>query len=224
MMRLRLAPRTVLLCLLLTGACRRGADAQAAAMEPCPWWGCAGNNVCLAETNTCVKPCARDDDCPVDFLCKGYFSDITTYSGRGGRFCRKADLPPGSRCTAFGPACAGNMSCVDGICRPPCTLDEDCPDGWKCHITVLGSEEISPAFAYRVCARASLPEHAACTSTGEPTCARGMVCMFEHCQRTCTQDSDCPDGQTCSGRGFDGWQGRLRMMQSRKPDFLFCMP
>lgn len=222
MMRLPLPSWLALLMLLSAEACRRDAGAQAAAMEPCPWWGCSGDNVCIQETNTCVKPCVRDDECPDGFACKGHFSDITTFSGQGGGFCRKASIPPGDPCTAFGPACSGEAVCVDGICRPRCDQDDDCPPGWKCHLTVLGAQGLSEAFSYRVCVKTGLPEGAACTVSGDPACDQGLVCMFEVCRRMCTVNSDCPQGQTCSGHGYNGWRGRIRMSRSRTPDFLFC--
>lgn len=144
------------------------------------------------------------------------------FSGRGGRFCRKASILPGETCTSFGHACEGNAVCVDGVCRPLCTQDDHCPPHWKCHLTVLGADGLSERFSYRVCVQAYLPEGAPCTFSGEPTCDRGLVCMLNTCHRTCTIHADCPQGQTCSGQGFHGWRGRLRINQSNSPDFLFC--
>ena len=214
--------RCIIILLCIPTACRQDANKQAAAEQPCPWWGCSGNNICLAETGTCVKPCLQDTDCAEGFLCKGFFRDITTFSGRGEQFCRTASIPPGELCTSFGPACEGNAVCVDGVCRPRCTQDDHCPPDWKCHLTVLGADGLSERFSYRVCVRAHLPEGAPCTFSGEPTCDRGLVCMLNICHRTCTIHADCPQGQTCSGQGFHGWRGHLRIHQSNSPDFLFC--
>lgn len=204
-------------------ACFRDEVEQAAEQAACPWWGCAGDNICLTNTRTCVRPCEGDADCPGGFLCKGFFRDVTTFSGRGRRFCRKAEAGEGMACDQFNRACAGELICVDGLCRRRCEADGACGPANRCLLTVLSSDSLAPGAVYRVCVRATTPVGEPCRPNAEPYCAKGAVCLDELCRRECANDNDCPKGFTCAGRGYSGWRGRLRSSTpGGAPDFRYC--
>jgi len=214
-------PFPLFLALLLAG-CPRDADTQAAEQAACPWWGCAGDNICLTNTRTCVKPCASDEECPADFLCKGYFRDVTAFSGRGQMFCRKAVVREGSSCDQFERACMKDLICVDGACRRRCEQDADCSPKQRCLLSVLSPDSLAPGSVYKVCARATLPLGGPCEANIEPHCERGAVCLFQTCHRECATDADCPKGTTCAGKGYSGWRGKLRSSSGGAPDFRYC--
>ncbi|PKN21365.1 MAG: hypothetical protein CVU65_17015 [Deltaproteobacteria bacterium HGW-Deltaproteobacteria-22] len=217
--------RSFLLAILLLTSlpgCPRDDTAQAAAEASCPWWGCAGDNICLTNTRTCVKPCIADEECPAQFLCKGYFRDVTVFSGRGRRFCRKATAAEGTACDQFGKACMKDLICVDGICRRRCEDDDGCDSRSRCLLSVLSPDSLSPGTVYKVCVRATLPVDAPCKPNVEPHCERGAVCLFETCHKECEIDTDCPKGHTCSGKGYSGWRGKLRSNAGGLPDFRYC--
>jgi len=219
----RLFPWLLGFALAATPACFRDELEQAAEQAACPWWGCSGDNICLTNTRTCVRPCEQDTDCPADFLCKGYFRDVTTFSGRGRRFCRKAVAAEGTACDQFERACAAELTCVDAVCRRRCEADDDCAKNMRCLLTVLSPDSLAPGAVYQVCVRADLQVGDPCRPNVEPHCGRGGVCLSDTCHRECATDADCPKGFSCSGKGYSGWRGRLRSSTpGGAPDFRYC--
>ena len=210
------------LLLLLVSGCAGSSDSQAAGQVSCPWWGCAGDNICLTNTRTCVKPCADDAECPAGFLCKGYFRDVTAFSGRGRMFCRKAAAVEGTTCDQFERACLRDLICVDGTCRRRCENDDGCLPEQRCQLSVLSPDSLSPGAVYKVCVKATLPVDAPCEANVEPHCERGAVCLFEICHQECATDADCPKKTSCSGKGYSGWRGKLRSNAGGAPDFRYC--
>ncbi len=209
--------------LFCVAACLRDPVEQAAKQRACPFWGCAGDNICLTNTQTCVKPCEKDMDCPEDFACKGFFRDITTISGRGKRFCRKAVHAAGESCDPFENACRRELVCVDDTCRQPCETDGECPPEERCLLRVLSAENLSHDASFLVCVPGVLPVGAPCPVSQEPACVRGATCLQEICRKECKSDADCPEGSSCLGRGFSGWRGRLRANSGGEPDFSYCL-
>ncbi|MBN2724735.1 MAG: hypothetical protein JXR95_11750 [Deltaproteobacteria bacterium] len=210
------------LFLLIVSVSCSNPDTEAVKKKKCPFWGCSGNNICLKNMNICVRQCKTDSDCPGDLLCKKYFRDDFSFSGRKEKFCFTADAVEGDSCGRFDSACGKGLSCVDGKCRKICQENNECSDGYGCLMEVLSSDSLDPDTTYKVCAKASLLESDKCHPSKEPMCKVDHICLENTCRRICVSDEDCPDSKKCSGRGTSGWKGRLRYFKGQKADFRYC--
>lgn len=197
-------------------------DAEVLSQRKCPFWGCSGKNICLKNLDVCVRPCEKDVDCPGDFLCKKYFKDNFTFSGRKGKFCFKATGKLNDFCTRYDQACGRDLACVDGICRRICITDDQCPEDHLCKMEVLSTDSLHPNSNYHVCALATKKTGDKCTNSKEPLCSRDNVCIDSMCRKLCSLDSHCPPETRCTGRGTSGWRGRLRYLSGDEPDFRYC--
>lgn len=201
----------------------RNPHEEAKNMENCPFWGrCSGDNVCLRKSNICVKPCQTHDECPEQFLCKGYFKNNFNFSGRGEKFCKKSILEEGEGC-GLNFSCKLNLTCVDNICRKMCIQDTDCVEDFKCSLEVFSVDSFAAGSTYKVCAKANIPNEGKCDGDKEPYCKRGSICMDNICKKLCEKHKDCLAHERCNGRGFSGWKGRIKIYNGDKPDLKYCV-
>ncbi len=110
----------------------------------------------------------------------------------------EASANPGTACERTSD-CRGPLVCRFGRCRPECAINADCPVGSAC---LLGAD------GQGAC---GLATDLGCTTSGTGrTCAIGLVCVNDTCERPCTDASQCPTDGVCLPIGdgtrfcFDG--------------------
>lgn len=172
---------------------------------------CASNEVCLdgaceAQTTTCVfnNECDGDGKC-VDGTCAascsgevGCGQDERCIEG----LCEAVECRRSSDCDA------GDL-CVDAICEQACSVDGDCGDGFLCQNARYCIPD--PGVTCRVnseCGRDEVCVQGDCQTpcSCNQQCATGESCNLDtgSCQvptqsiSSCTDDCDCPSGQSCS--------------------------
>lgn len=158
---------------------------------------CASGQLCSLfpdGTKRCVQPCAADNFCPEDFICR-----LVNVK----RYCfPKDDICPCPK----GGSCAIGESCKDGYCRPtncgfgcPCSNKVVCPANYRC---IQGNDS---KFCVQRCG-----DSAAYTigAPGAPcgaqdSCENGAQCVTAElvgqvCLRPCETSSDCREhGGNC---------------------------
>lgn len=98
--------------------------------------------------------------------------------------CQSAPTP-GASCTHTSE-CASGLVCRYGRCRAECTANADCPLGAACLLGADGS------------GACGLDADLGCTTSGVGrTCATGLVCVADRCERPCTSAADCPSDGVC---------------------------
>ena len=207
---------------LFSISCRKNQDKQAADLDSCPSLGCTGSNICLKPANICVHPCKEDRDCPKSMLCRGYFKNLFRFTGKGGKFCKKAISFEGELCDKLSSGCKKEFECVDNRCRKKCLDDRECKPDERCRLEVLPMDSFSPSDTYKVCAKATLSRGEACMGGSEPFCKRGLVCIESTCKVKCFDDDECPGNEKCRYNGYFGWRGKMRMLNGDDPDFKYC--
>lgn len=181
-----------------TGDCPSGDTCDGGYCTP-PGTPCRNDKQCSSgdtcQGGTCQPPeppCTGDSDCPAGSTCDPVVD-----------LC----IPPHPPipCTVT-TDCPGGDQCTGGVCQPdqPCTGDGDCPGGDVCQDPGSGS---GPVVDLCLPGQPPVP----CTvSTDCPADTCGLddvgcypVCYGGYCQPgsggSCTQDSDCPGGDACTG-------------------------
>lgn len=147
---------------------------------------CEAGEVCLGTPPQCVAPpqhCQSDAECPVGQGC--ILSRQTCFSTcDGDAGCRQPNY------------------CLDGLCRPPCRDDRDCPGDFACvdqQCRQLPDCADAPDCAgkrpYRdpqTCACVACLADDACDVTRQEVCTSGGDCVF--CARPATSADDCTPG------------------------------
>jgi hypothetical protein len=139
-------------CNPATGLCESG---------PTP---CAMGLICCEDTDSCVKECCADADCPNDM-----------------QFCTGQNLCVNGSCKSSGGPCAMNEVCCEAgqTCEPECCDDFDCPDdGLFC----TGSEVCTGG----VCGSTGDP----CGGLTPVCCEAADACEEECCFDTDCEDFD----------------------------------
>ncbi|MEE2787121.1 MAG: hypothetical protein VX589_07250 [Myxococcota bacterium] len=129
--------------------------------------------------------------------------DVVECLCSGNQVCDEA-----GQCTEAGSCtgkadCLGARLCIDERCVEPCTADADCDDDETCDVE-QGLCVAPPA----ACDDDSCPGNQRCDSMSgrcveSETCAdledclAGRVCIDGACRTACTENADCPGGQTC---------------------------
>ncbi len=135
---------------------------------------CDASHNCLeglyCQDGKCRQLCKIDDECP-----------SSAYYCRASVCVKYSDVPVGAKegesCSSQIP-CSGNLLCIDGICKKPCTQKSDCRADEICE-----SGRCKPEI---------LPERGeACNAAGK--CAAGLTCIEQVCQKTCVLDEECGD-------------------------------
>ena len=132
-------------------------------------YGCISGLFC--NEGKCRQICTNNSDCP----------DRTYICSDGSCVKRASAINPkeGEYCDSQ-YICAGNLICVDSICKKPCKNKSDCRADEVCE-----NSRCRPEI---------LPERGEpCSNAGK--CAAGLTCLEKVCQKTCNLDVECGDEQ-----------------------------
>jgi hypothetical protein len=124
------------------------------------------------------------------------------------------NLAEGADCSS-GLTCKAGLGCFDGLCRPYCGTDADCPavaGVQSCSATYWDDLQTQPILGVKVCARICDPLHPQSPRTPFLSCPTGFSCSAastgaSFCFKAtplpagsaCTSSADCPAGNSCTG-------------------------
>jgi hypothetical protein len=124
------------------------------------------------------------------------------------------NLADGADCSS-GSTCQAGSGCFDGVCRPYCGTDTDCPlvaGVQSCLATYWDAQQTVSIPGVKVCARICDPTHPQSPRTPFLSCPAGFSCSSSptgasFCFKAtplpagsaCTSDADCPAGNSCTG-------------------------
>jgi hypothetical protein len=124
------------------------------------------------------------------------------------------NLADGADCSS-GSTCQAGSGCFDGVCRPYCGANTDCPlvaGVQSCLPTYWDANQTMSIPGVKVCARICDPTHPQSPRTPFLSCPTGFSCSSSptgasFCFKAtplsagsaCTSDTDCPAGYTCTG-------------------------
>lgn len=124
------------------------------------------------------------------------------------------NLADGADCSS-GSTCQAGSGCFDGVCRPYCGTDTDCPlvaGLQSCMPTYWDANQTMSIPGVKVCARICDPAHPQAPRTPFLSCPVGFSCSSSptgasFCFKAtplpagsaCTADADCPAGNSCTG-------------------------
>jgi hypothetical protein len=122
------------------------------------------------------------------------------------------NLPEGADCSS-GLTCQTGLGCLDGICRPYCSTNADCPMVASVQgcLAIYWSDS-SPILGVKLCAKICDPAHPQSPTAPLLSCPTGFSCSpspdgASSCFKAsplsagsaCASDMDCPAGYACTG-------------------------
>jgi hypothetical protein len=123
------------------------------------------------------------------------------------------NLPEGADCSS-GLICQTGLGCLDGVCRPYCSTDADCPmvAGVRSCLAIYWSDS-SPILGVKLCAKICDPAHPQSPTAPLLSCPTGFSCSpspdgasscfnaspSSAAGSACTSDMNCPAGYACTG-------------------------
>lgn len=157
-------------------------------LEGCRADTCPENQLCDAETRTCIDGCLQDTQCPDNQYCNT--AQETCVEG-----CREEPdncpleftcNPDTRACDAnINNACLADQECENhevcetspqgNFCRPGCRNDAACGEDQRCN-----------------------PAARLCSCATQQDCGDEQRCAASLCRPLCTQDTDCFEGQSCN--------------------------
>jgi Cys-rich repeat protein len=124
------------------------------------------------------------------------------------------NLADGADCSS-GSTCQAGSGCFDGVCRPYCGTNADCPlvaGVQSCLATYWDAQQTVSIPGVKVCARICDPAHPQSPRTPFLSCPPGFSCSSSptgasFCFKAtplpagsaCTSEADCPAGNFCAG-------------------------
>ena len=174
---------------------------------------CPAGQQCLSG-QCCVPPAAGGDcttfpacGCPAGQVCYPSTTHVLACFA-GNNLLEGADCSSGSTCQA-------GLGCFDGVCRPYCNTDADCPavaGVQSCLATYWDDQQTVSILGVKVCARTCDPAHPQSPRAPFLSCPAGFGCSpspagASFCFKAsplptgsaCTSDADCPAGNSCTG-------------------------
>ena len=174
--------------------------------------GCPAGQQCLSG-QCCVPPAAGGEcttfpacGCPAGQVC--YLSTTQALACFAGN-----NLPEGADCSSD-LTCQTGLGCLDGVCRPYCGTDADCPmvAGVRSCLAIYWPDN-SPILGVKLCARICDPVHPQSPTAPLLSCPTGFSCgpspdgassCFKASPSSaagsaCTSNMNCPAGYACTG-------------------------
>jgi hypothetical protein len=193
------------------------ADSRPDATGVTPDGGCAvscpAGQQCLSG-QCCVPPAAGGVcttfpacGCPAGQVCSPATTHVLAcFAGN--------NLAEGEDCSS-GLTCKAGLGCFDGLCRPYCGTDADCPavaGVQSCLATYWDDQQTQSILGVKVCARICDPARPQSPHTPFLSCPAGFSCGSaptgaSFCFKAsplpagsaCTSTADCPAGYSCTG-------------------------
>jgi alpha-tubulin suppressor-like RCC1 family protein len=107
-----------------------------------------------------------------------------------GLACQAPLAGAGATCTRNGECATG--TCEFGRCRVSCRVNRDCGPGASCLVAADGT------------GACGLDVDLGCESGVGRTCASGLVCVADRCERSCMLAADCPSDGECRAASSGG--------------------